>query len=443
MNEVSRVNACRELARISAITGSLVFHTAYPASLSAVTGGDTLRKNFVFNHRVISAHPLLMRTLPWLLCVALFAGIAILGLLYWGKGGVNASPTPLNDTVDAFVCPSGLTRVVMVRGVEDGFVRGQPEAAQISPRLLRNGYYSDLAEGGRAAAQLRNYDEGGADRVLIDHFDVPGMVVSGALVMRVADAARGSSNDGVLIGDLDTLATPDLLNSGRTFTTTFAGGEQSTTRLVDGSRLVKFAFNSLKLSGINEKASPDFLSYLGRKGHTSDVDLSVGEDTKIDALALLICQRPDQARGVTFAEHRLKPMGANVSWMGCMIDQAQSSCEPLVGDRLCSVTGPVACYHDGARTVPPELTAIGLAKTAFVGGEIRLSAPVRGDRFSRLADANRFCAASFGAGWRVLSYHEGGGGQVVSYSAIAPRTRALVNIRDQQFGNCWDRDFRR
>ncbi len=364
-------------------------------------------------------------------------------MLYWGKGGVNASPTPLNDTVDAFACPSGLTRVVMIRGAEDGFARGEPEVAQISPRLLRNGFYGGLAEGRNSVSQLRNFDEGGADRVLIDHFDVPGTVVSGILVMRVEEAGRGSSNDAILIGELDTLATPDLLNSGRTFTTTFADAAQSTIRLADGSRLVKLAFDRLKLSGISEKADPDLLRYLARKGHPNDVDVSVGDDTKVDALALLICQRPDQARGVTFAEHRLKPMGVDVSWMGCMIDHAQSGCEPLAGDRLCSAPGPVACYHDGARTVPPELTGIGLAKTSFVGGEIRLSAPVRGDRFPRLADANRFCAASFGAGWRVLSYHEGGGGQVVSYSAIAPRTRALVNIRDQQYGNCWDRNVRR
>ena len=384
-----------------------------------------------------------MRTLPWLLCVTLSAGLAVLAMLYWGKGGVNASPTPLNDTVDAFVCPSGLTRVVMMRGVEDGFARGEPEVAQISPRLLRNGYYSDLAQGSKSAAQRRDYDEGGADRVLIDHFEVQGAVVSGSLVMRVTEAGRSSSNDGVLIGDLDTLATPDRVNSGRIFTTNFANTVQSTTRLADGSRLVAFAFDRLKLSGMNEEAAPDFLSYLVRSVYPADVDVLVGDDTKVDALALMICQQPDQARGVTFAEHRLKPMGANVSWMGCMIDHAQSGCEPLAGDRLCSTPGPVACYHDGARTVPPELTGIGLTKTAFVGGEIRLSATVRGDRFPRLADANRFCAASFGAGWRVLSYHEGGGGRVVSYSAIAPRTRALVNIRDQQYGNCWDRDVRR
>jgi hypothetical protein len=76
----------------------------------------------------------------------------------------------------------------------------------------------------------------------------------------------------------------------------------------------------------------------------------------------------------------------------------------------------------------------------FVNGEVRLTKPVRGDSFKELADANRYCAAQFGEGWRVLSNHEGGGGTVISLSNIAPRSRAWVDIRDQRYANCWDRD---
>lgn len=384
-----------------------------------------------------------MRLLNWLFYTALSAGLAILGLLYWQQRAIDASLTPLTDAVDAFSCPSGLIPVIMVRGVEDGFARGAPEDAQISPRLLRNGYYSDLAEARNSVSQLRNYDQGGADRVLVDHFDIPGEVASGLLLLRVAGAAQGSSNDAVLIGDLDTLATPDILNSGRTFVASFADAEPFTTELPDESHLVTIAFDRLKLSGTSKNAPGTFLAYLGRKGHPVDVDIHVADDTKVDALALLACKNPSEARGITFAEHRLKPMGADVSWMGCMIDHAQRGCNPRSGDRLCSVAGPIACYQEGGRTAPATLAEIGLANTAFVGGEIRLSEPVRGDRFATLNDANRFCAASFGTGWRVLSYHEGGGGQVVSYSDIAPQSRALVNIHDQQFGNCWDRSVKR
>ena len=76
-------------------------------------------------------------------------------------------------------------------------------------------------------------------------------------------------------------------------------------------------------------------------------------------------------------------------------------------------------------------------------GKVRASVPVRGDQFAHLGDANAFCQQRFGPEWRVLSYHEGGGGQVISRSKIVPLTRLLVNIRDQQYGNCWDRDLKR
>lgn len=384
-----------------------------------------------------------MRKLLWLNCVLALTALAATAYLFWSERASSAATSPMGALVDGFTCPPGHTRIALTRGIEDGFAATGSEPSAMSPRLLRNGYYADLAEGRVSAAQLRAYDQGGVDRVLMDHFDVPGSIASGSVVVRVASGGIGSGNDSVLLGDLDALATPDQLNSGRTYTARFSEQAAVTTTLADGSSLIAIPLERIALSGISPRAGRTALEYLKQPGHPRDVDVLIGDDTKVDALALLACAMPTQARGTTFAEHRLKPMGEDVSWMGCMIDHSQRGCDPLAGDRLCSQPGPVACYHDGARTQPPKLVEIGLAETAFVGGEIRQTAPVRGDQFARLADADRYCAASFGAGWRVLSYHEGGGGQVVSYSAIAPRSRALVNIRDQQYANCWDRDVKR
>lgn len=383
-----------------------------------------------------------MQKLPWLISAILAAGL-LFAVVDRQHKSVDASATPLDDAVDAFVCPSGLTRVALVRGIEDGFAQRTPESSGMSPRLLRNGFYADLADRRNSAPQLRDFDEGGTDRVLVDHFDVPGEVVSGRIVMRTKSAGAGSANDSVLIGDLDTLATPGLLNSERTFSVGIASFDSTATEVSDGSKLIGIPLEQIFVAGRPHNGSFNLLAYLGRRDHPADVDISVGDDTAVDALALLVCTKPSAARGVTFAEHRLKPMGADVSWMGCGIDQSQHSCDPRTGDRVCTAPGPIACYHDGIRTAPASLSAIGVPETAFVGGEVRLSRPVRGNSFAHLTDANQFCVASFGPGWRVLSYHEGGGGGVVSYSHIAPRTRALVNIRDQQYGNCWDREIKR
>jgi hypothetical protein len=89
--------------------------------------------------------------------------------------------------------------------------------------------------------------------------------------------------------------------------------------------------------------------------------------------------------------------------------------------------------------VPTGLEKAGLGDAYGAGGEIRMTRPVAGKSLATLADANQYCSSQFGAGWRVLDYHDGAGGAVATYSAIAPKIRGLVNVRDQPYANCWDR----
>lgn len=67
---------------------------------------------------------------------------------------------------------------------------------------------------------------------------------------------------------------------------------------------------------------------------------------------------------------------------------------------------------------------------------------VAGFLLTSLEDANARCAASLGAGWRLASFHDGGGwelhGQVLLGTLADRRYRAWVFIGDQP-GNCWDK----
>lgn len=382
-----------------------------------------------------------MRALPWILFALAMTVIGGVGGAFWMQRSQAETLYPLDAAVNAFSCPAGLHRVALRRGIEDGFAPLADEPAAIRPLLLRNGFFADLADGQNLSAQLRNYDEGGTDRVLVDHFELRGQTASGALILRIASAGAGSSNDGVRLGDLDVLADPDKFDNGRGFQVSLADEGLRWKDLADGGRLVTIPFEKLTRNILPGSGSDTMAAYLARPDRSDVLDITVADDTRVDALALVACQRPDAARGVTLAEFRMKPFGEEYSWLGCSQDQSQRGCDPFGGDRLCSAPGPIACYHDGSVKAPAALTELGVVDTAFVGGEVRLSKPVRGDSFARLDDANRFCAASFGRGWRVLSYHEGGGGTVISRSKVAPRSRALVNIRDQQFANCWDRDI--
>lgn len=356
---------------------------------------------------------------------------------------VLARQFPLTHAVDSFTCPKGLTRVAQVRGVEDGFAPSGEEPSRIDPRLLRNGHFADLATGTSTAARLRAYDEGGVDKPLVDHFTLSGGIVSGKLVMRIASSGAGSDNDGLRIGDLDYLSYSLRDQGNRSYAVDGLWAVSHPELLDDGSALVSLDFSQIWNMPVDPAKRANFADYLNRTGRIADIDLVLSDDTKVDALALLACQLPAEAKGVTLAEARDKPLGQDVSWLSCGLDQTQHGCNPFSGDRLCSAPGPIACYRDGTNMALPDMRAIGLDSTAFVGGEVRASVPVRGDQFAHLGDANAFCQHQFGPEWRVLSYHEGGGGQVISRSRIDPLTRLLVNIRDQQYGNCWDRDLKR
>ena len=388
--------------------------------------------------------------LAWVLLTASIAAmvsaLVVVRALRPAAAGDNRPATsaqPMLDAVDAFSCKKGLTRIVELRGVEDGFSRAGDEPSRIHPRLLRNGVYADLAEGTTHSYALRAYDEGGADRVLVDHVALPHGIVSGRLFLRMRSGIQGAENDGLRMGDLDLLARVHQDREDRVFGIERVWDGPNLTVLADGSALLAVDLAAIGDLAWDDRKRLNFLGFINRQDRSEIVDIQVGDDTAIDALALVACQLPLQPKGTTLAENSAKPLGPDVSWLACNGDQTQRSCDPFAGDRLCSVAGPVACYRDGEKPAPPRMKKLGMRPTTFVGGEVRLSAPERGDRFARLRDADEFCRQQFGAEWRVLSYHEGGGGDVVSYSRIEPGTRVLVNIGDQQYGNCWDRGLQR
>ena len=99
-------------------------------------------------------------------------------------------------------CARGLSRVELVGGVEDGFVATNSEPSRIRRARLPNDYLESIATAQSGALQLRDYDEAGQDKILIDHFEVPRDIVSGAIVVGLRTTG-GSANDGFRLGNLD------------------------------------------------------------------------------------------------------------------------------------------------------------------------------------------------------------------------------------------------
>ena len=354
------------------------------------------------------------------------------------KLAVTASSTPSMDYIDNFSCPKGQNRIVLMRGEEDGFARSGDEPATIRPALMRNGRYANLAGNKSSLQRSRQYDEPGVDKHLIDFFDVPRGILSGELILTVR-AAGDNSNDVLTLGDFDETSRQNMHRAAIVFYAPLsakAGEPDVPGKIEDG--LKTFDLKDFTANPQNPFDS-SLIQFLNAADRPNEVDFSLAEDTAADFAALLLCQEPEQAMGTTFWEYRIKPLGEDLSYFSCDQDTLQDICDPYRGDRLCSVPTKIACYKDGERRLPKNIRKDIFGSRFFVGGEIRLSEPVRGDAFATLGDANGYCAQQFGKGWRVLSYHEAGGQVVFSYSNIAPKKSAIVHVGDQEYANCWDR----
>lgn len=391
----------------------------------------------------------IMRTMAAGLAGGLLGGLVVAAAVLVLDTGPRSNQGALDPAVagsgatglaylDSFRCPRGLTRRVEVRGREDRFDLTDAEPSRIEPRLLDLGFYRDLAERRPAVTELREYDEGGTDRMLIDHITVPGGTVMGELVLRVRPSGGGSENDYVGV---------ELLTEGGTGPTasrTYYSVQINSPELEavgapeDGLRRVKLE----SLGGLLSARWPNLLAELGAAGGDLVVNVTVQDDTAVDFLALALCVEPSDVRGVTFTEHTAKPLGPDISVLSCSVDSTQRMCGPYQGDTPCSQSLPLACYRDGTAAKPAGLEASNIDEAKFVPGEVRLTEPVQGDTLETREEAEKLCADRFGPGFRMLRYQEGGGSMVVSRSQIAPGTRAWIEIRDQPRATCWSRAAR-
>ena len=349
-----------------------------------------------------------------------------------------SSPTPGLDIVDRMTCRRWQRRIILVDGAEDGFARGGNEPARIDPRLLDSGYYKDLSEGKNRAVVLRNYDEPGVDKYFVDWFDLPRGSESVRLVLRTL-GEPGSDNDNVRLGDLR----EDPAGQTRFGTTEFGGrlatsGERRP--LSDGSTLLTIDL-ALLTNGHAPISTTRFIDWANSSTRPDQLEIAIGDDTRVDFMALVLCMAPEEHRGVTIRQFHNDSIGNGLSWLRCNGDFSQSACDPFSGDLSCKAELPLGCFKPGDRQPDVDrLKRLQMPIDSFSGGEVRMTVPIAGEKFPTLASANAYCRTQFGAGWHVLSYHEGGGGGIITHSRIPPKSRMWIDIEDQPHANCWDRD---
>jgi type II secretory pathway pseudopilin PulG len=115
----------------------------------------------------------------------------------------------------------------------------------------------------------------------------------------------------------------------------------------------------------------------------------------------------------------------------------KDSCNPYKGDTSCRTVLPVLCIKPGSAPKPTGL-ADGFYD-GWTGGQISATQAVMGAVLDSEAAASARCAKELGQGWRMASFHDGGGGWGVQGNkgiGLNGNTRYWVYINDQP-GNCW------
>ncbi|MEO6688109.1 MAG: hypothetical protein ABIS07_18395 [Dokdonella sp.] len=181
-----------------------------------------------------------------------------------------------------------------------------------------------------------------------------------------------------------------------------------------------------------------------------------------DALAVKVAPEPEQMaapaivtvrKGMTWGAGARLSADPKVVFVSChgrpTIDG--HGCDAYRGDTACSVKLPVLCLAVDGRSRPDGIETPpsgGVMQAGFYSGwaqgRVALAPAVRGDAFERRSDANAWCAAKLGAGWRVAEHHDSvgtdgahGGWGLVANGRIRDDARFWVAINDTA-ANCWD-----
>ena len=342
-----------------------------------------------------------------------------------GRERMRAAPRAPDSGMDMlrrYPCIRGESKVVLVKGVEDGFSPAGNEPGFFRPGL-DNARWRSMGKG--------SYDQSEPDRKFFDSLEVPARIRNGLFVIGLRSlAVADSANDSFTIGDLalnirfgiyvaDLHAAPGWKREGGLHYAQLGDIAIDVQPSVRAGSL---------LDHLRDGAQPHWL------------DVNVNDDTSVDFIGLAACVPPPPGKGTPFMTDAGQPAAGFVALTCNRGPEDWPICDQYVGDTACETELPVACLLPGRKPAPHEVIASYLG-LFWTGGDIALTEPVAAARFRHVAEVDAFCTAHFGQGWRALASHDGMPNLGVAGRGRAPAhmVRAWVDQVDQPYATCWAR----
>ena len=360
------------------------------------------------------------------------------GFISWDASG-NArakpvSPTPGMDMLGAYRCRKAETKHIILGGKEDGFSLEGDES------VAHNSAAQEFLERAGHRLSFRSYDEPGFDKALVDEFSIPSRTAHGLIVARIKPPKK-LRNDHLSIGELkSTNGRRNAASTGFANPSITKSWEMLDHPISDNDKLVSAKIEGLEFSNLTNKDPGTLLAFIRSNIDTSPspstkVQVSIADDTVVDFIGFAVCEEPPHNKGTVFTAGVQKIEGLeNVVILSCT-DAGGIECNPYGGDLICSESLPIACFKEGGK--PRPYNAPIPPRNHWSGGDTKLTPAVRGDQFTNADEVHEYCAALFGPKWRASSFHDGMSNTAISYADIPDGTRAWVDVKGQEYANCW------
>ncbi|MFG2042886.1 S8 family peptidase [Dactylosporangium sp. NPDC048998] len=114
---------------------------------------------------------------------------------------------------------------------------------------------------------------------------------------------------------------------------------------------------------------------------------------------------------------------------------ADSQTNPYTGDTTVDQPRAILCLLVDGRAKPPDVVTG--PYNGWAAGAVQVTPQIPGLVLTSQAQGDTICAETFGTGWRLAEFHDGGGWSFWASGSIPPGTRFWTAINDQP-ANPWD-----